>query len=54
MKWRCLLSVLLVFAMMGSACAWADTLPIAPEVVSGRIMAYVINDEGAEVFGDIY
>ena len=42
--------VLLLFA----CAAVAESTPVAPEVVAGKIMGYVINSEGAKVYHDVF
>ena len=46
--------ILMCALLLLSCTAVAEQTAIAPEVVPGRIMGYVINNEGAEVYEDIY
>ena len=47
--------ILLMAAVLLLSCtALAEQVTIAPEVVPGHIMAYVINEAGAEVYQDVF
>ena len=47
-------SLLLVTAMFLGTAAMAEPSAIAPELVAGKIMAYVINEDGAKVYRDVF
>ncbi len=45
---------LCVILLLSLTLAAAEPVAIAPEVVSGRIMAYVVNSDGADVYQDVF
>lgn len=51
---RKILCMLLALLFTASVSAWAETVPVAPETAAGHIMAYVVNDAGAEVLKGVY
>ena len=54
MKNRVFILGLILVLLLGTVSAVAESVAIAPEVVAGKIMAYVINEEGAKVYQDIF
>ena len=49
-----LFCTLICVLMLLSCAAFAEETPVAPELVAGKIMAYVINSDGAKVYKDIF
>ena len=47
-------SLFLCVCLLFSCAVIAEEAVVAPEVVAGKIMGYVVNDEGAAVYDDIF
>jgi len=54
MKRLLYITALLVTLAALTGLALAEQVPVAPEAVEGKLMAVVVNSEGAKVFRDVY
>lgn len=49
-----LMSLLMCVLLLAGCVAIAESVPVAPEFVAGKMMAYVINNDGAAVYEDVF